>query len=63
MALAEVEVVVRGVLTRFAAVDVACSELGSLPRAVRRVIDAKHRFGPLLAMFGEHGVDAGTLPL
>ena len=47
----------------FAAVDVACSELGSLPRAVRRVIDAKHRYGPLLAMFGEHGVDAGTLPL
>jgi hypothetical protein len=47
----------------FAAVDVVCSELASLPRAVRRVIDAKHRYGPLLAMFGEHGVDAGTLPL
>ena len=47
--------------TVFAAADVPCTDLGSLPRGVHRVIEAKSRFGPLLAVFGESGL-AQTLP-
>jgi hypothetical protein len=48
----------------WAAADVPCSDLSSLPRMVRKVLDARARFGPLLAVFGEgEGDQSGTLPL
>lgn len=46
----------------WAAADVPCSDLSQLPQTVRAVLDAKARFGPLLAVFGV--IDRpGTLPL